>query len=162
MFKQKIFLSLFFILPLAGVKAQSVSPEVVTTSGGYFTSPNAQLSWTLGETVIETWTGISATLTQGFQQNQHYLTGIEDLDKNISVNIYPNPSSARVNVQIKDAQHDYTDLIITDLKGNQVHQAALSGLSQLSIDISQYAAGSYFISINNRQSKKQTLTLIKQ
>jgi hypothetical protein len=56
-----------FLIPFL-LAAQSVSPEVISSSGDYFEGPNASLSWTLGEIATETYTAGNVILTQGFQQ----------------------------------------------------------------------------------------------
>ena len=50
------------------VAGQSVSPEVIASSGNYYEAANASLSWTLGEVAVETYSSGGITLTQGFQQ----------------------------------------------------------------------------------------------
>ncbi|MBC8488731.1 MAG: hypothetical protein H8D45_22130 [Bacteroidetes bacterium] len=50
------------------VAAQSLSPEVIASSGDYYENANASLSWTLGEIATETYSNASNILTQGFQQ----------------------------------------------------------------------------------------------
>ena len=50
------------------LSAQSVSPQVVASSGDYYQGANASLSWTLGEIATETYSNGSVILTQGFQQ----------------------------------------------------------------------------------------------
>ena len=60
--------------------AQSVSPEVIASSGDYYKNENISLSWTLGEIATETYSNGSVILTQGFQQPVSVsITGI-DLD----------------------------------------------------------------------------------
>lgn len=65
---KKIIFSLIIILTPFLITAQSVSPEVISSSGDYFEGPNASLSWTLGEIATETFTSGNIILTQGFQQ----------------------------------------------------------------------------------------------
>jgi len=73
-----LFLSLAGMAMIAN--AQSVSPEVIATSGDYYENANISISWSLGEVVTETFTGASIILTQGFQQPFGIqITGI-DLD----------------------------------------------------------------------------------
>ena len=48
---------------------QTLTPEVLAASGDYFTSTSNSLSWTLGESVIETYSSSNNSLTQGFQQS---------------------------------------------------------------------------------------------
>ena len=50
------------------VAAQSLSPEVIASSGDYYENANASLSWTLGEIATETYSYGNNILTQGFQQ----------------------------------------------------------------------------------------------
>ncbi|MBP7497474.1 MAG: T9SS type A sorting domain-containing protein [Bacteroidales bacterium] len=50
--------------------SQSLSPEVISSAGDFFSGANITLSWTLGEPVIETFSSQDGqiVLTQGFQQ----------------------------------------------------------------------------------------------
>lgn len=77
----KILLSIIcFTLTCLFVFSQSLSPEVISSSGDHFQNAGGSISWTLGETVTETFTGASIVLTQGFQQPFGIqITGI-DLD----------------------------------------------------------------------------------
>ncbi len=69
--------TILIFIPFMGLavllSGQSLSPEVISTSGDYFENTNASLSWTLGETVTETFANGNIFLTQGFQQP---ITGI--------------------------------------------------------------------------------------
>ena len=66
-----IFHSAFFILHSS--LAQSLSPKVLATNGGYFTGGGNSLSWTLGETFNTTLQNGNLMLTQGEQQPNIYL-----------------------------------------------------------------------------------------
>ena len=48
--------------------AQSLSPQVIASAGGYASSGGVSLSWTLGETFTTTLQNGNNILTQGFQQ----------------------------------------------------------------------------------------------
>lgn len=50
------------------LNAQSLTPQVVATAGGYQSGANASISFTIGETNITTLTTSTYMLTQGFQQ----------------------------------------------------------------------------------------------
>lgn len=62
----------FILISIIGcflnISGQTLTPEVISSSGGYFENTNASLSWTLGETVTETFSGTNVILTQGFHQ----------------------------------------------------------------------------------------------
>ncbi|MFU8843753.1 MAG: hypothetical protein ACNA7V_08100 [Bacteroidales bacterium] len=77
---KRCFILILIIGCFFDISGQTLTPEVISSSGGYFESTNASVSWTLGETVTETFTGTSFILTQGFQQPLGIqITGI-DLD----------------------------------------------------------------------------------
>lgn len=65
---KKIIFSLIIILIPFFITAQSVSPEVISSSGDYYEGANGSLSWTLGEIATETFSSGNVILTQGFQQ----------------------------------------------------------------------------------------------
>ncbi len=65
---------LFALFIYINAGAQSLSPKVIASAGGYFASANASLSWTLGETMGQTFSNGGNTLTQGFQQPYVNLT----------------------------------------------------------------------------------------
>ncbi|MCH8319134.1 MAG: hypothetical protein IIA88_11690, partial [Bacteroidetes bacterium] len=84
------------------IYSQSISPEVYAASGEYYTSANATLSWTIGEGVIETFTGANAILTQGFQQSLYTITSIEEVsDNNYQISVYPNPATDFININVQ-------------------------------------------------------------
>lgn len=56
---------------------QSLSRELISTTGNFFTNGSINISWSLGETVTETVTTPNVILTQGFQQPD--FTGLQIL-----------------------------------------------------------------------------------
>lgn len=61
-----LLLSLIFISRYSD--AQSLSPTVVASQGGYFSTPTVSIEWTLGEVMSETFDAQNHFLTQGFHQ----------------------------------------------------------------------------------------------
>ena len=61
-------LVLLLLICSAAVQAQSLSPQVLSSGGGYAEGASLSLSYTIGEIAVETLTGTSLVLTQGFQQ----------------------------------------------------------------------------------------------
>src|SRR6478609_5245841 len=103
---RKFFLTGFLLIGLA--RAQSLTPEVVATSGDFFSTTAGSLSWTLGEPVVETFSNVASTLTQGFQQCEINLSGIDELNTDVCISVYPNPTSGMIYIQLTNPQHDYT------------------------------------------------------
>lgn len=103
-------------------RTQSLSPKVIATGGGYQTSVNASLSFTIGESVTQTLTASNNMLTQGFQQPlelnllnvkaflQGYYAGAGQMtDVLYNEGEYANPSDVAdtVTVELHDANPPY-------------------------------------------------------
>lgn len=72
--KNSIIIFLFSFLIISNAFAQTLSPRVMPSTGGYFSAGGKSLSWTMGETFTSTLTASNVILTQGFQQPYVELT----------------------------------------------------------------------------------------
>ena len=138
------------------VFAQSISPEIIASSGDYFTNGNNALSWTIGETVIETYSNSNNVLSQGFQQPYYLITDLnENSSAKISVTIYPNPSANFLTINFSAETKSPLTIEIIDITGNSVLKKFVPAKTIKSeIDISQFAQAVYFLKIN---SSEQTI-----
>lgn len=99
---KKILFIVFCFSCFGSVLAQSITPEVIASAGEHFTGSNAQLSWTIGEVVIETVTDGNNFITQGFHQPFGSEIGIEeDLPEGMEVKIYPNPVREQLMITLQ-------------------------------------------------------------
>jgi hypothetical protein len=69
---------------------------------------------------------------------------------NLVANVYPNPANGSVTIQNEGS----SILTITDPEGKMIAQTAISGVHKL--DISSYASGIYFLSIQGEKSVSTT------
>ncbi len=141
--------------------SQSVSPEVIASGGDHFTTPTAQVSWTLGEVVTETFVAGSSQLTQGFHQTNLTITALDDVDLDIHVKIYPNPTASLVTIEFPDSPDVY-QLELTDINGRTL-SLKKEVIQRSELDMSRLAAGTYFLRIlTTDQEAIQTYQIIKQ
>ena len=89
----KTYLTGIFVLLLGTCFAQSTSPQVIASGGDHFKGSNAQISYTIGEPVIDTYQGSNAELTQGFHQTNLTIDGVEDLVDGYALEVFPNPTT---------------------------------------------------------------------
>jgi hypothetical protein len=68
MIKGLALLTIFYLIYWSSASCQLSSPEVIATAGGFFTGTSLTQSWTIGESITETFSGSSIIATQGFQQ----------------------------------------------------------------------------------------------
>jgi gliding motility-associated-like protein len=68
---------LFILIAMAAFSyshGQSLEPTVVSSQGGFYSSPTVTLAWTLGEVISETYSAPNYFLTEGFHQPNKPLT----------------------------------------------------------------------------------------
>ena len=154
---KKIYL-IFGILSvfLLNVNAQ----EIISTSGDYFESTDASISWTIGESMIETYSNGTNVLTQGFQQSRLTPSSVYELeDSGISVNIAPNPTTDFIHLYIDN----YADINyqIYDFNGKIIRQADVNSVETM-ISFSNLSYAAYFLKIMKGTQIIKTFQVIKQ
>lgn len=161
MMKKNILFYLFWIAWL-GLSGQTTAPTVISSAGDSFKTANAEISWTLGESIIETLTANNVVLTQGFHQTNLIITSVEELEQENLVKVFPNPVGNIANIEVKEGT-ELTHLQLVDLKGRPLINRSLplaAGIEQL--DLSQLPAGSYYLRLLNATAKTiQTLKIVK-
>ena len=159
---KKNILFYFFWIAWLGLSGQTTASTVISSAGDSFKSANAELSWTLGESIIETLTANNAVLTQGFHQTNLIITSVEELGQKTLVKVFPNPVGNIANIEVKEGT-GLTHLQLVDLQGRSLINRSLplaAGIEQL--DLSQLPAGSYYLRLLNATAKTiQTLKIVK-
>lgn len=139
--------------------AQSISPIVGTNAGDYGTSTNAALSWTFGELMIDSYSGSSSMLTQGFQQPDYIITALppEAEQTSFEPNIYPNPVTDEVNITWDPSTLEHSKgpiaFVLFDMSGKQIttKRAELQS-GRAGIDFSSITSGKYFLRIQQKET----------
>jgi hypothetical protein len=128
---------------------------VVSAAGDEFTAANGSLSWTLGGTVIETFTAGDYVLTQGFQQGNLTVTSITDpMQTGFNVNVYPNPVQNRLTIEADVHGSEYC---IDNMQGKVIKTGKITETA-LQIDFSDLSNGTYLLKVNGQNTHK----IIKQ
>jgi hypothetical protein len=86
---------LLFVFPL---EAQQAKQDVIATAGGFNSTSGVSVSWTLGETIVPTYSSPNTILTQGFQQLITVKTIEENLELQVTISLYPNPTSDVIKI----------------------------------------------------------------
>ena len=122
--------------------------QAFSATGGEASGSGGSNSYTVGQLVYTTKTDSSGTLNEGVQQT-YTVENSDGLDENLislAIDLFPNPSSDIVNLQIEDVNNSQLSYTLTDVNGKLMQQAVID--SELtSINLEQYAAGIYFIKI---------------
>lgn len=141
---------------------QSAEREVIASSGGYTGATNLRVTYTVGESVVTTGTSSSIIVTQGFQQPNLSSVGIEEMDNGLSVNVYPNPVSDNLMVEINATNELLVNATIYDMQGKEtgvaVSNLKVNGTLNHALDVSALSTGQYFISFTD---EKRTLGTVR-
>jgi len=119
--KRNFLINLMMLIAIS-VGAQQVKQEVIASAGGYnVASGNTiSISWTLGETIVPTFTSQDGSLiiTHGFQQKM-ILTAVEEHILNpVTVSVFPNPASEVVNIKFDTPTDAVITLFLLNSTGN--------------------------------------------
>ncbi len=152
---KKKLLPIGVFLLAASVNAQ----EVISSQGNSYSNATHTIDYTIGEPVTATVSNGTNDLTQGFHQTNLTITSVEDLDANILVNLFPNPTSEFVNVTV-DKYEDLT-LRLFGADGKLIKEVVLKQ-SLTSVKMTEYADGVYLLTlIHNKDQKIKTFKIIK-
>jgi len=145
----------FLLLTSACVTAQ----EIVATQGDSYTNSSGSIDFTIGEVIINAGTDGANDLTQGFHQTNWNFVSIEDHVSSYEAIIFPNPTSAILN--IRTGSFENVTYTLYDAQGKLVLQDKLSSV-QTPIQVSQLAPGSYSLTLSTATQNLKTFQLIKQ
>lgn len=155
------FLSFF---PFLNVCGQSINNDVIASAGLHTESVNGyQLSWTIGEPIIETKAGVntmltSYLLTQGFHQpwevqQTTYVKSSEN--PKIQLSVFPNPVRELLNVSVTNNE-EILFFHLYDLSGRLIYkEETVPNQSLVKFNIRSLAAGSYFLSVRDKTNNFQ-------
>jgi len=140
---------------------QTNKPDVIASSGGYGTSTQGSLSWTIGEPVIETVTNGTTILTQGFQQGNLTVTvdNVSLVQNEIDAMVYPNPVNDLLMVKYTNSEKVTIELY--DVSGVLLLKQQNIVDGQI-INMQAYSTGSYFLKLYNEKQKSKTVKIVKQ
>jgi len=143
---------IIFSLIFSDSYTQSINRQVIASAGGYDTSSIGSLSWTLGETIVETVenSSINFILTQGFQQPDEFhidtIDAVHEIGSNIFISLYPNPVAQILNLTIRHGSVMKMQIQLLDMLGRMIHYDEMNGTeanSNYQIDVNALAVGMY-------------------
>lgn len=159
--KQLVFLLTFLTI---GAIVNAQNQEVISSAGGYDTTNNVKVSWTVGEVVTETATDGNNTLTQGFHQTNLTVTQVEEeliKNENYSLNIYPNPAVNNVTIEITADNFETLQYELNDNNGKLLLKSNFKTKLE-NIDFTNYQPSIYYLRVySSNGSFNDTYRIVK-
>jgi hypothetical protein len=160
---------LFAVAVPVWMYAQSLSPTVISSTGGFSSNANGSLSYTVGEmTMVQTFTAGGSILTQGFQQPNDNLVGLLDMteDEFGSFAVYPNPAVDNLWFGFQFPEAGRIAIAVYDVLGQKMADVYngnyVNGKTTEGFQVGNYSAGSYFLSLTFTGDKDNRTRLISK
>ena len=160
----KKILLLFLMCGLSlALRAQSLTPTVVSTSGAFFSVGGVgMLSTTIGELAAVTTLTNGNILTQGFQQAWDFGVSVPEIhDNGLAFEVYPNPSSGMIILAMNTEQDSKVTVKVYDVLGKTVYFESLnhsSGFATHEINLRHMAEGVYLLEVSNTEITSGQIT----
>jgi hypothetical protein len=78
--------------------------------------------------------------------------GIDETSETVALEIYPNPTSGKFNLNIKADEFNNAELTVIDIVGKVIYEQDnlnVQGSQEINIDLSEHPSGIYFVQIKN-------------
>ena len=141
-------------------KAQT-SHQVLSATGGDASGSGGSVAYSVGQIVYTTSTGTSGSVAQGVEQAYEISSvGIKETALNISLSIFPNPTSDYLTIKVEDYNNEALSYNLINEQGKLVMNEQITN-QDTQVAMSSLARGAYFINVLQANKKIQTFKIIK-
>ena len=136
--------------------------ESANSSGGYATGSGGTVAYSIGQVLYTTSAGNNGNVAQGVQHAYEIFTlGIKEMELNISLIVFPNPTTDNLTLQISDYNNENLSYQLFDMQGKQLSNVQITE-QQTKINMTSLPSAIYFINVVNQENKKvQSFKIIK-
>ena len=154
--------SLFFLSFLLSFSMNAqTSHQVLSATGGDATGSGGTVAFSVGQIVYTTSTGTTGSVAQGVEQAYEISSvGIKETALNISLSVFPNPTSDYLTLKVEDYNNEALSYSLLDEQGKLVLNEQITN-QDTQVAMSTLARGAYFINVLQENKKIQTFKIIK-
>lgn len=154
--KKNILMLVLFCLP------KLMAQQTIAASGGNATGSGGTSSYSIGQLSYSSTTGATGSVNQGVQQPFEIVTlGNDDFPEiQLTMSVYPNPTTAFVNLNIPNYALENVQYQLFDINGKQILSQRVT-TSETQIQMENLASGIYLINILDNNQVLKTFKIIK-
>ncbi len=136
--------------------------ESVNSSGSYATGSGGTVTYSIGQVVYTTNTGLTGSVAQGVQHAYEIFNlDIKETTLNISLTAFPNPTTENLSLLISDYNNEKFSYQLFDMQGKQLRNGQITA-QQTQINMNSLPIATYFVNVVNQENKKvQSFKIIK-
>lgn len=136
------------------------SQENTVSAGGEAMGTGGSASYSIGQIAYTYQEGSTANISQGVQQPyEFYFLGFDELNANVEVELFPNPTADLVLLRIPEIQEEL-QLTLFDLQGQLLHQQVINQ-AESQLEMGPYENGTYLLQISDQEQTLKTIKIIK-
>jgi hypothetical protein len=137
--------------------------ESANTTGGDATGLGGTAAYSIGQVVYTTQNSINGSVAQGVQHAYDvYAIGIEHNELNVAMDVYPNPTSDNIILQIPDFNNQQLWYRLLDAQGKIIVSEKIVA-QQSTINMYPLSSATYFLQVVNQENKQaQSFSIIKK
>ncbi len=156
MTKPLIFIACLYCAFLMNAQTKLIS------AGGNAASESGSLSYSIGQVFVAQFGNESGEVIEGIQ----YAYSVEEIEEPLGLgelllNIYPNPVTDKLVLDIDHEKDVQYDLKLTTLRGDHILQKKIE-FSRTELDLGNLTIGTYVLTIYNRQGSVKSFKIVKQ
>lgn len=127
--------------------------ESANSSGGNASGSGGTATYSIGQVFCTTNTGSTGSVAQGVQQAYEiFNVGINKTTLNISLTVYPNPTTENLTIHISNFNNELLYFQLIDLNGKLLNSGQVKA-QQTQINTSSLPAATYFVNISNQENQ---------
>jgi len=137
--------------------------ESANTTGGDATGLGGTAAYSIGQVVYTTQNSSNGSVAQGVQHAYDvYAIGIEHNELNVAMDVYPNPTSDNIILQIPDFNNQQLWYRLLDAQGKIIVSEKIVA-QQSTINMYPLSSATYFLQVVNQENKQaQSFSIIKK
>lgn len=128
--------------------------ESINASGAHTTSSFGTVSYSVGQLVSTTHNSTSGSVAPGVQHAfEIFKVGLKESKLNLSLSIFPNPTSENLTLEIKDYKNEKLFYQLYDMQGKLINNGQIT-TQQTHLNMHGYATATYLMHVINQDNKK--------
>ena len=149
-------------LLLVGFGITTVQAQQATgATGGNASGSGGTVSYSVGQIVYTTNTGSDGSVAEGVQQAYEiFSVGIIDTELNISLQVYPNPTTDFLTLNVGKAAISNLNFQLYDITGKLIENKKITSTTE-TIRMENLPSATYFLKVVNNNKEVKTFKIIK-
>ncbi|AUP78904.1 T9SS type A sorting domain-containing protein [Flavivirga eckloniae] len=148
----------FLLLSAGGILQAQESP---TVTNGKAKGAGGTVSYSVGQVVCTTNTGLNGSLSQGVHQPYGMTLATDNGLIHLELMVYPNPTTNRLTLNVDNIEFSMLNFQLYDIHGNQLKSGWLENKTT-TIIMEKLPTATYFLKVSDNKKTSKTFRIIKK